>query len=114
MLKQKEVLVITGAGVSTESGIPTYRGPNGIDSKKFVWKGKEYEPEEIITRTFFEKDPEFYWQRFDKMYEMAVSSEPNQLHFLIHDLAKELGKRGVRVTLATQNIDDLHIKPGPG
>ena len=41
---------MTGAGVSKDSGIPTYRGENGIDSKKFIFEVKEYEPEEIITK----------------------------------------------------------------
>ena len=48
-MKYKEVLIMTGAGVSKNSGIPTYRGQNGMDNKKFVFQGKQYEPEEIIT-----------------------------------------------------------------
>ena len=68
MMKHKEVLIMTGAGVSVQSGIPTYRGKNGIDNKKFEFEGKEYAPEEIITKEFFDKHPEFYWQRFEEMY----------------------------------------------
>lgn len=45
MLKNEDILIITGAGVSAPSGIPTFRGKNGLYDKKFQWEGKEYEPE---------------------------------------------------------------------
>jgi len=54
MMKHKNILIITGAGVSAPSGIPTFRGTGGLYSKKFEWEGKEYEPEEFITKQFYD------------------------------------------------------------
>ena len=62
MLKYDKVLFITGAGVSVESGIPTFRGQNGLYTKKFKFQGKEMDPETFITKLFFSQHPEAIWE----------------------------------------------------
>jgi NAD-dependent deacetylase len=62
MMAHKEILIITGAGVSAPSGIPTFRGINGLYDKKFTWEGQAYEPEEFITKAFYDKHPEAIWE----------------------------------------------------
>ena len=57
LLEHSNIAIVTGAGVSAPSGIPTFRGQGGLYSKKFEWEGKEYEPEEFITWAFYEKHP---------------------------------------------------------
>ena len=62
MLKHKQILIITGAGVSAPSGIPTFRGKNGLYDKKFKWEGQEYDPEEFITKQFYNNHSEAIWE----------------------------------------------------
>ena len=57
MLEYDKILFITGAGVSVESGIPTFRGQNGLYTKKFQFKEKELDPETFITKLFFSQHP---------------------------------------------------------
>jgi NAD-dependent deacetylase len=111
MLKNKEILIITGAGVSAPSGIPTFRGKNGLYNKKFEHEGKEYEPEEFITKNFFDQHPKPIWDWVEEIYKMANTCKPNKIHLLIDKLATVLNARGKKVTIVTQNIDDLHLKP---
>ena len=111
MLNHKEILIITGAGVSAPSGIPTFRGQNGLYDKKFKWENEEYEPEQFISKEFYDKHPEAIWEWVEQIYKMAIKLKPNKIHELIDKLAKVLNARGKKVTIVTQNIDDFHIKP---
>jgi NAD-dependent SIR2 family protein deacetylase len=111
MMNHKEILIITGAGVSAPSGIPTFRGANGLYSKKFQYANKEYEPEEFITKAFYELHPDPIWEWIDSIYRMATTLKPNSIHNLIDQFAKALGARGKKVAVVTQNVDDLHFKP---
>lgn len=61
MMEHQEILIMTGAGVSAPSGIPTFRGKNGLYSKKFKWEDQEIEPEAFITKMFYDKHPEAIW-----------------------------------------------------
>lgn len=61
MMGHKEILFVTGAGVSVASGIPTFRGQNGLYEKKFVVDGVELDPEEFIKKEFFDKNPHLIW-----------------------------------------------------
>ena len=77
------VAVLTGAGVSAESGIPTYRGDGGM------WK--EYDPSKYADYNYFIKDPTYYWSFFkDVRYRSLVASNPNKAHLAIARL-EELG-----------------------
>ncbi len=97
-------LVFTGAGVSTESGIPDFRSTSGLYSEKYENKS----PEQILSlRTFRENKPlffRFYIQRIGNL----VNKEPNRAHFAIRDLED----RGIVKAVLTQNIDNLHQKAG--
>jgi len=97
----RRIVAFTGAGVSAESGIPTYRGDGGM------WK--EYDPNKYADYGYFIKDPTYYWSFFkDVRYRTLVESSPNEAHKAIARL-EELGKLD---TVITQNIDGLHQAAG--
>ncbi len=102
---------MTGAGVSVSSGIPTFRGQNGLYEKKFVLDGLELDPEAFINKMFFDSRPQPIWDWIESLQEMVKKSKPNKTHFLIHDILVEIAKKGKKAVLVTQNIDDFHIKP---
>ncbi len=92
-----------GAGVSTESGIPDFRSPDGLYAQKYG----DTSPEEMISRTYFDRHPErFYEFYFDRM--IACDAEPNRAH---RKLAA-LEQAGTCAAVITQNIDGLHQKAG--
>ena len=92
-----------GAGVSTESGIPDFRSPDGLYAQKYG----DVPPEEMISRTYFDRHPEqFYAFYFDRM--IARDAEPNRAH---RKLA-QLEEAGTLSGVITQNIDGLHQKAG--
>jgi NAD-dependent deacetylase len=98
----KRVVVFTGAGLSTESGIPDFRSPGG------VWD--RYNPEDFYFQNFLasEASREKYWQMSTEMYEPIKKAPPNQAHLAIAELER-LGKLDCVIT---QNIDGLHFKAG--
>ncbi len=100
--KSKKVIVFTGAGVSTESGIPDFRSPGGI------WQ--KYNPEDFYYQKFIssEASREKYWQMSREFYEPLKNAEPNEAHRAIVQLEK-LGKIDCVIT---QNIDNLHQRAG--
>jgi NAD-dependent protein deacetylase/lipoamidase len=93
-------VALTGAGVSTESGIPDFRSPTGIWAK--------YDPREYATIDAFETDPEKVWRFYTLRYRMLLDAEPNDAH---HALA-ELERRDIVTAVITQNIDLLHERAG--
>lgn len=96
---------LTGAGVSVDSGIPTYRGTEGI----WVKGTKFHKPEEFGTFAYFKEHPEEVWQYTlfrKKMIEHAV---PNESHHILAQIERQLGDR---FQLITQNIDNLHRRAG--
>jgi NAD-dependent deacetylase len=93
-------VVLTGAGVSTESGIPDYRSPTGI------WA--ELDPMEYASLRAFQAYPEKVWRFYAQRIEMLTGAEPNDAH---HALA-ELEQRGFVSAIVTQNIDLLHERAG--
>ncbi|RDB61419.1 NAD-dependent protein deacylase [Gordonibacter sp. 28C] len=91
-----------GAGVSTESGIPDFRSPDGLYAQKYP-----HPPEQMISRSFFDARPrEFFDFYCDRM--LALDAQPNQAH---RKLA-ELERAGTLSAVVTQNIDGLHQKAG--
>jgi NAD-dependent deacetylase len=98
----KRVIVFSGAGLSTESGIPDFRSPGG------VWD--RYNPEDFYFQNFLasENSREKYWQMATEMYEPIKKAQPNPAHLAISELEK-LGKLDCVIT---QNIDGLHFKAG--
>jgi NAD-dependent deacetylase len=93
-------VVLTGAGVSTESGIPDFRSPTGI------WA--QYDPMEYATIEAFENDPEKVWSFYSLRYRALTEAEPNDAHLAL----AELERRGLVSAVITQNIDLLHERAG--
>ncbi len=90
------VCVLTGAGVSAESGVPTFRGADGL------WKN--YRAEELATPQAFRRDPRTVWEWYDWRRGIIGGCGPNPGHYALARLA--LGPREVRIV--TQNVDGLH------
>lgn len=90
------VVVLTGAGVSAESGIPTFRGAGGL------WK--QFRPEELATPIAFGRDPRLVWEWYGWRREAVSACRPNPAHLALARWA--LSRPGV--TLVSQNVDDLH------
>jgi NAD-dependent deacetylase len=103
--KGGRVVVLTGAGISAESGIPTFRGPEGY----WTVGSAEYRPEEMATHAMFSRFPDEVWQWY--LYRLGVcrGAEPNDGHRAVVALE---GIFGERFTLITQNVDGLHLRAG--
>lgn len=99
--KARHVCVLTGAGISAESGIPTFR-----DALTGLWS--KFSPEELATPEAFERDPELVWQWYEWRRELVRRAEPNAGHLALAELAQ----RVPRLTLVTQNVDGLHQRAG--
>lgn len=98
--RARSVLVITGAGVSAESGIPTFRGAGGL------WEG--HRAEELATPTAFAADPEKVWRWYRWRRQLCLDAQPNPAHEAIAGL----DLRYPDFLLATQNVDGLHLRAG--
>ena len=98
--KSNAVTILTGAGISAESGVPTFRGKNGL------WKN--FRPDELATPEAFKKDPCLVWEWYDSRRQVLSRLKPNPGHFTI----AEIEKRAKEFTLITQNVDGLHQLAG--
>jgi len=98
--EHKPCVVLTGAGISTESGIPDFRSPTGI------WA--EYDPMEYATIEAFRRDPVKVWEFYALRFEALTWAEPNPGHLAL----AVLERRGFVQSLITQNIDGLHDRAG--
>ena len=98
--ERQPCVVLTGAGISTESGIPDFRSPTGI------WA--EVDPFEVASIDAFRRDPERVWAFYRERIDLLREAEPNAGH---HALA-ELERRGLVQAVVTQNIDMLHARAG--
>ncbi len=94
--------VLTGAGISAESGVPTFRGAGGI------WK--DYKPEDLATAEAFARDRRLVWEWYNWRRDVISKALPNAAHKALVDL--EIRKP--RFTLITQNVDGLHDRAGSG
>jgi NAD-dependent deacetylase len=94
------VVVLTGAGVSAESGVPTFRGADGL------WK--QFRAEELATPEAFARDPVLVWEWYDWRRCRIAEVEPNAAHRAL----AELERRKERFALVTQNVDGLHDRAG--
>ena len=100
--ESKHIVFFGGAGVSTESGIPDFRSVDGLYSQKF-----DYPPEQIISHTFFERRPEYFY-RFYREKMLPLGFEPN----ITHQVLAKWEQEGRLSAVVTQNIDGLHQKAG--
>nr|XP_021521031.1 NAD-dependent protein deacylase sirtuin-5, mitochondrial isoform X3 [Aotus nancymaae] len=102
--KSKHIVIISGAGVSAESGVPTFRGAGGY------WR--KWQAQDLATPLAFAHNPSRVWEFYHYRREVMVSKEPNAGHRAIAECEARLGKQGRRVVVITQNIDELHRKAG--
>jgi NAD-dependent protein deacetylase/lipoamidase len=98
--KASSILAITGAGISAESDIPTFRGEGGF------WRS--YDPEQLATWRAFKQDPATVWKWYDHRRRLIAGAQPNAAHKAL----AALEKAGKRVFIITQNVDDLHEGAG--
>ena len=91
------LFVLTGAGVSAESGIPTFRGVGGL------WGN--YRIEEVASPHAWRRDPRLVWEFYSRRRRVAAAAKPNPAHIALAKLEQSLGDR---LFLCTQNVDDLH------
>jgi NAD-dependent deacetylase len=97
----RHVTFLTGAGLSSESGLPTFRG-----SQAGLWK--DFNPMEIATPYAFARDPSFVWGWYEWRRMMVMRARPNAGHLAIAALQRKLK----HVSVVTQNVDDLHERAG--
>lgn len=95
--KAERVVVFTGAGVSAESGVPTFRGKDGL------WK--RHRPESLATPQAFRRDPRLVWEWYGWRRDLIVGCEPNPAHLAIAQAQLE---SDARIHVVTQNVDGLH------
>ena len=100
--ESSRIVFFGGAGVSTESGIPDFRSVDGLYNQKF-----EYPPETIISRSFYERDPAYFF-RFYREKMLPLEHEPN----ITHKVLAKWEAEGKLSAVVTQNIDGLHQKAG--
>ncbi len=98
--RSSSVVVLTGAGVSAESGIPTFRGAGGL------WRN--FSPEELATPHAFSRNPKLVWEWYNWRRSIIKKAKPNPAHTTIAELERIFDS----FTLITQNIDGLHRKAG--
>ena len=101
----KKITILTGAGISAESGIPTFRGTEGY------WRigSTNYKPQTIGTYEMFRKQPEEVWKWFLFRKTVCQKAQPNSGHEAVVELEKVFQDR---FTLITQNVDGLHLRAG--
>ena len=97
---ETRLTILTGAGVSAASGVPTFRGPNGL------WK--KYKPESLATPEAFQRDPKLVWEWYDWRRQVLVTTMPNRAHQVL----AAWSRRYPSLTLITQNVDGLHERAG--
>ncbi len=101
MIERAEyVIAFTGAGISAESGVPTFRGKGGL------WE--KYKPEEIATPEAFERDPRRVWEWYKWRMELIARTKPNPGHIAL----ARMEEAGIVKAIITQNVDGLHQRAG--
>ncbi len=98
-MSKKKLVVLTGAGISAESGLKTFRDSDGL------WEG--YNVYEVATPTGFAKDPQLVLDFYNMRRKDVAAAKPNAAHIGLAELEKDFD-----VTIITQNIDDLHERGG--
>ncbi|GAB4549983.1 MAG: NAD-dependent deacylase [Anaerolineae bacterium] len=96
----QHIVALTGAGISAESGVPTFRGEDGL------WR--HYRPEDLATPYAFARDPALVWEWYDWRRGLIARCQPNSAHFTLAAMQARLPD----FTLITQNVDGLHRQAG--
>ena len=100
-----KLVILTGAGLSADSGLPTFRGPEGY----WTVGSASYHPEEIATRAAWDAIPDEVWRFTVLLLRAAAAAAPNAGHRAIAELDRHFGERCVTIT---QNIDGYHLRAG--
>jgi NAD-dependent deacetylase len=100
-LKAARIVAFTGAGISAESGIPTFRGPDGL------WRN--FSPEKLASPQAFADDPRLVWEWYDWRRQIIHKAQPNPGHRALVEIERRAPER---FTLVTQNVDGLHERAG--
>ncbi|KYN33468.1 NAD-dependent deacetylase sirtuin-5 [Trachymyrmex septentrionalis] len=98
------ILILTGSGISAESGVPTFRGAGGF------WR--KYQAPSLATPEAFAANPSLVWEFYEYRRQLASKVKPNKAHEAVADFQKRKIAEGKRVSIVTQNIDNLHQKAG--
>ncbi|KAK7873945.1 hypothetical protein R5R35_012956 [Gryllus longicercus] len=101
---KKNIAVLTGAGVSAESGIPTFRGAGGF------WR--KYQAQHLATPEAFSRSPSLVWEFYHYRRELVLTKKPNKAHEALAKCQKILQGNGQKMTIVTQNIDGFHQQAG--
>lgn len=99
-----KLLVLTGAGVSADSGLATFRGADGL------WEGQRIE--DVASPQGWRRDPALVWRFYQLRRAALLTVEPNAAHFALAALERECERRGAEFRLLTQNVDNLHERAG--
>ena len=102
--KAKNIVVLTGTGISIESGVPTFKGVGGF------WK--KHPMQLLATPAFFEANPSLVWEFYSYRREVVHSKSPNPAHEAIAQLEKRLKPQGRSVVVVTISVDGLHKRAG--
>ncbi|XP_014213769.1 NAD-dependent protein deacylase sirtuin-5, mitochondrial [Copidosoma floridanum] len=100
----KNILILTGSGISAESGVPTFRGTGGF------WR--KYQAPSLATPEAFAANPSLVWEFYEYRRTLVSKVHPNKAHEAVAEFQSRLSKEGRNVTVVTQNIDGLHQKAG--
>ena len=104
MATGSHIVILTGAGISADSGVRTFRDAGGL------WEG--HRPEDVATPDAWARDRAMVWRFYQARRAQLATVEPNDAHRALADLARRAEARGGRLTLITQNVDDLHARAG--
>jgi NAD-dependent deacetylase len=104
MSTRHHVLVLTGAGISADSGVRTFRDAGGL------WEG--HQVEDVATPDGWERDPRLVWRFYQERRAQLRTVEPNAAHHALASFGSALEAAGHGFTLVTQNVDDLHDRAG--
>lgn len=99
--RAKRVAVLTGAGISAESGVPTFR-----DAQTGLWA--KYDPQELATAEAFRRDPKLVWDWYAWRRELVSRADPNPGHYALAEMERHIP----HFSLITQNVDSLHRRAG--
>ena len=106
LLKAKQrICLLTGAGISAESGIPTFR-----DKQTGLWEN--YSAEDLATPDAFARDPKLVWSWYQWRRQLVTSKKPNPAHIALAQWQYHSQYNNQKLTLITQNVDDLHEQAG--
>lgn len=102
--KARKIVVLSGAGISAESGVPTFRGAGGY------WR--RWQAQQLASPEAFSQNPSLVWEFYHYRREVMVTKHPNPAHIAIAECEKRLASEDRKVVIVTQNIDELHKRAG--